>query len=179
MPGTYQVDILLNGERVDAREISFSTEKDAQGHSHLQPCLSAEQLSRYGVKIDDYPDLAKKVSGAGDSATQDGDAAKQSGKAGECVRLEVNFNEQRLLLSIPQEALSPELRGIAPRSSEMTGYQRCCLTITPTLVRQHFPAGTSRVAMCSSIRGPIWVPGVCVTRLTGSGRVTNPANGKP
>ncbi|MDU3300774.1 MAG: FimD/PapC N-terminal domain-containing protein, partial [Enterobacter ludwigii] len=35
MPGTYQVDVLLNGERVDSREITFSAVKDAQGHSHL------------------------------------------------------------------------------------------------------------------------------------------------
>lgn len=104
LPGTYTVDVLVNGTQVDSRDVVFSLTKDASGKPSLQPCLSVDALTRYGVKVENYP-------GLGSSGTQ-------------CARLEAipqansdfRFNDQRLLLSIPQVALRPKLVGIAPES---------------------------------------------------------------
>lgn len=143
LPGTYQVDILLNGERVDSREVTFSTVTDAQGHAHLQPCLSVEQLSRYRVKTDEYPDLVKGEGAAGENVAQ------AAAKTGQCVRLDVipqatadyNFNEQQLLLSIPQAALRPELRGIAPRELWDDGVPALLLNYNANTSKTSFAGG--------------------------------------
>ncbi|TXE24303.1 fimbrial biogenesis outer membrane usher protein [Serratia marcescens] len=100
-PGTYRVDILLNGERVDTLDIVFSLAKDRQGQTYLEPCLSVAALSAYGVRVEDYPGLS-----AGSN----------------CARLQAipqattdfQFSNQQLLLNIPQVSLRPKLRGIAP-----------------------------------------------------------------
>ncbi len=96
--GTYRVDIILNGENVDTREVAFAKRKDGS----LEPCLSAELLQSYGVKTASYPGLAE---------------------TGDCIDLsaipqassELLFSAQKLLLSIPQAALSAQVRGyVAP-----------------------------------------------------------------
>ncbi|POZ16197.1 pilin outer membrane usher protein SafC [Lelliottia aquatilis] len=152
MPGNYQVDVLLNGERVDTRDIKFSAVKDAQGRSRLQPCLSAEQLSHYGVKTDDYPDLlGKGGDGSGDTATGEG-TTKGDDKAGACVHLEAisqakaeyNFNEQQLLLSIPQVALRPELRGIAPTELWDDGVPALLLNYNANTSKTTFASGNEQ-----------------------------------
>lgn len=102
LPGTYAVDVVLNGERVDSRDVVFSLAKDAQGNPFLQPCLSVDDLARYGVRVEDYPGLSA---------------------SGDCARLaaipqassDFQFNNQQLLLSIPQVSLRPAQRGIAPQ----------------------------------------------------------------
>ncbi|MBJ3490014.1 usher protein, partial [Salmonella enterica subsp. enterica serovar Albany] len=43
-PGTYLVDVMLNGKRVDSREMAFHIEKDAKGNPFLQTCLTRKQL---------------------------------------------------------------------------------------------------------------------------------------
>ncbi|HFK7188304.1 TPA: fimbria/pilus outer membrane usher protein [Serratia odorifera] len=108
LPGTYQVDILLNGDLVDAGDVVFQLQKDAQGKSTLQPCLSLEQLARYGVKIADFPGLTPENNQQGAGACANLFAIPQA-------NTEFRFNEQQLLLSIPQVALLPKLSGIAPR----------------------------------------------------------------
>ncbi|MFP1592117.1 FimD/PapC N-terminal domain-containing protein [Escherichia coli] len=49
LPGIYPVDIILNGSRVDSRDMAFRTEKDAEGKTYLKTCLTREMLARYGV----------------------------------------------------------------------------------------------------------------------------------
>ncbi|WP_272844324.1 FimD/PapC N-terminal domain-containing protein, partial [Pantoea ananatis] len=39
LPGTYLVDVLLNGEPVDSREVVFHQKEDARGMPALQACL--------------------------------------------------------------------------------------------------------------------------------------------
>ncbi|EEJ0376240.1 fimbria/pilus outer membrane usher protein [Salmonella enterica subsp. enterica] len=117
LPGVYPVDVILNGERVDSRDIPFHLEKDAEGKTFLQSCLTREMLVRYGVKVDDYPGLFPSVSRAGTSGS---DAAR----AESCIHLAAipqatetfQFNSQQLLLGIPQVALLPHYQGIAPQA---------------------------------------------------------------
>lgn len=104
LPGTYFVEILVNDEHVDARDVVFHRRQSPQGEPYLEPCLTTEQLSRYGIKVENYPRLA----GAG---------------PGECAVLsaipqaysELRFSSQQLLLSIPQVAIRSQVRGIAPQ----------------------------------------------------------------
>ncbi len=47
LPGTYLVDIILNGNKVDSTNVAFHSEKSPSGEPFLQSCLTKEQLSRY------------------------------------------------------------------------------------------------------------------------------------
>ncbi|HBC0970022.1 TPA: fimbria/pilus outer membrane usher protein [Escherichia coli] len=110
LPGIYPVDIILNGSRVDSRDMTFRTEHEENGTPYLKACLTREMLASYGVKIDEYPDLFSSHRGAEFQ--------------GECADLSVIpdatekylFATQQLLLSIPQIALRPHFRGIAPET---------------------------------------------------------------
>ncbi|EFS4908230.1 fimbria/pilus outer membrane usher protein [Escherichia coli] len=107
LPGIYPVDIILNGTRVDSRDMSFRTEKNTQGKSYLKACLSREMLTRYGIKVEEYPELFHR-----------GDR-KETGSCAELSAIpqateKYQFATQKLLLSVPQVALRPPLRGIAP-----------------------------------------------------------------
>ncbi len=107
LPGTYFVDVILNGERVDYREMVFNADRDAEGSPILKTCLTREQLIGYGVKVDAYPDLFPV----------------QGNISGQCANLSAipqateifQFNNQQLLLSIPQVAISAKTKGIAPQ----------------------------------------------------------------
>lgn len=96
--GTYRVDILLNGELRETREVAFVRDDDG----NLQPCLSDVILQRYGVRTDVYPGLMAK-----------GDCAELS--AIPQASSELSFSSQKLMLSMPQAALSAHARGyVAP-----------------------------------------------------------------
>ena len=107
LPGTYLVDVLLNGEQVDSREVVFVQQEDSRGMPVLQPCLSRKQLLRYGIKTEDYPAL----SGKGLDANKDCADIRVIPHA----RADFNFGAQQLVLSVPQIALRPEVKGISPR----------------------------------------------------------------
>ncbi|HAX5125848.1 TPA: fimbria/pilus outer membrane usher protein [Escherichia coli] len=112
LPGIYPVDIILNGSRVDSREMAFRTERDRDGSPYLKTCLTHEMLARYGVKVEEYPGLFHQ-----------GDGSSAKG-AEPCADLSVipgatethQFAAQQLLLDIPQEALRPQFTGIAPEA---------------------------------------------------------------
>ncbi len=112
LPGIYQTDIILNGSRVDSLEMPFHTEKDENGRPYLKTCLTQEMLARYGVKTEEYPALFRSLGGGSDT----------SGERGVCADLSAipqatenyQFAAQQLVLGIPQVALRPLLRGIAP-----------------------------------------------------------------
>ena len=97
-PGTYRVDIIVNQQTVDTHEIKFIAVKDAKGEDKLEPCLPVALLQSYGVKTTLFPELKGE---------------------GECARLsaipeassELLFNVQKLVLNIPQAAMSPQARG--------------------------------------------------------------------
>ena len=114
LPGAYQVDVILNGSRVDSREMVFHLEKDAESKPFLQTCLTREQLVRYGVRVENYPALfpATTRSERGSDVTQVAPCARIS--AIPQAKETFLFNEQQLLLSIPQIALQPHYAGIAP-----------------------------------------------------------------
>lgn len=103
-PGTYRVDVYLNNEQLDTRDVTFSMQKGADGKESLQPCLTVAQLNEMGVKTDLFPGL--------------GDAKAQCAKLGAIPQAsaELRFSAQQLLLSIPQAAISQQARGYVPES---------------------------------------------------------------
>ena len=107
LPGRYPVDILLNGERIDSQEMDFHQEKDVEGKPFLKTCLTKEQLIRYGIKVDDWVGLFEKDNDSISRQCANLSAIPQATE-------EFQFNSQQLLLSIPQVALRPKLKGIAP-----------------------------------------------------------------
>ncbi|AZV03712.1 pilin outer membrane usher protein SafC (plasmid) [Enterobacter sp. N18-03635] len=102
LPGTYMVDILLNGQRVDSREVVFSLVRE-DNRPVLYPCLSVEQLARYGVRTEDFQSL-DNGSGCADLSILPG------------TTYNFSFSEQQLRLSVPQIHLRPASKGIAPQS---------------------------------------------------------------
>lgn len=133
-PGTYSVDIVLNGETIDSGEVNFKLEKNAAGKPWLAPCLSVTQLARYGVKTDDYPALAAN----GGSADCANILAIPQAKA------LLDLNTQQLLLSIPQVALRPKPKGIAPRESWDDGITAFLLNYNASHTRNEYRAGAGR-----------------------------------
>ncbi|MFI0604948.1 fimbria/pilus outer membrane usher protein [Escherichia coli] len=113
LPGIYPVDIILNGSRVDSREMFFHSEHDSDGAPYLKTCLTRDMLIRYGVKIEMYPELFHVRNNKNNAGVEE-----------ECADLSViphatetfQFSSQQLRLGIPQAALRPPLRGIAPEA---------------------------------------------------------------
>lgn len=114
LPGKYVVDIYVNNEPVDHQEINFyaTKEGDDQTDTGLLPCLTLEQLKKYGLKTEAVPALAnkKEAESGKDAPTEDN----------ECVDFThiipsssaaFDFNQQRLELSFPQAVLSQSVRG--------------------------------------------------------------------
>lgn len=100
-PGIYHVDIILDDQLVDTRDIEFSALPDSKDDIALQPCLSMTQLKDWGVRTELFPQLVSQGSCANLSAIPR-------------ATTEFQFSTQRLLISIPQAALSPKTRGLVP-----------------------------------------------------------------
>ena len=98
-PGKYHVDIILDDQLIETRDIDFTSVKEGDEGDSLQPCLSIEQLNGWGVKTALFPDLASK--------------------GASCVNLraiphastDFQFAAQRLIISIPQAAIDLPARG--------------------------------------------------------------------
>ncbi len=95
-PGVYRVEVVLNNHIQETRDVAFSL-RDGQ----LQPCLSVETLARYGINVARYPKLQQEEGCADLKQIDDASA-----------RLDVSA--QRLLLSVPQAALSNVARDAVP-----------------------------------------------------------------
>lgn len=100
-PGIYHVDIILDEQLVDTRDIEFKTVDDKNGEGNLQPCISAALLKSWGVRTELFPDLSADAKCANLAAIPQASATFQ-------------FSTQRLLISVPQAALSPQARGYVP-----------------------------------------------------------------
>jgi outer membrane usher protein len=128
-PGTYPVDIILNGSHVDSREVVFNIVKRTDGSSSLEPCLSAELLDSYGVKTQEWPKLAE-------SSCADISLIPEASS-------ELQLNDQSLILNIPQIALRPKVRGIAPQSLWNDGIPAGLLNYRASTSKSSFKSGRS------------------------------------
>lgn len=97
LPGTYRVDIYLNGNRVDTRDVTF-----VASASGLQPELTARQLADYGVKRGAFPALW---------ALPDDQPITALDHYIPDAGSKLDFRQLRLDLSVPQAALDSLARG--------------------------------------------------------------------
>ncbi|HAT1622034.1 TPA: fimbrial biogenesis outer membrane usher protein [Raoultella planticola] len=100
-PGNYHVDVVLDDQLVDTRDITFILMKEPNGEEKLAPCLTVEQLQSWGVKTGLFPTLKGETSCANLYAIPQ-------------ASTDFQFAMQRLVLSIPQAALSSQARGSVP-----------------------------------------------------------------
>jgi len=96
LPGTYQVDIYLNNNKVENKSLNF-----VQVDGQLQPQLSVQMLKDLGVKIEAFPAFAHLPS--------DGNVMPIGHFIPDAAS-ELLFNQQRLNISIPQAALNSTAR---------------------------------------------------------------------
>ncbi|EEN0657235.1 fimbria/pilus outer membrane usher protein [Salmonella enterica] len=102
LPGDYSVNITMNGETVDNAMVSFRLAGENR-HQYLTPCLTPEQLSRYGVDISKYPALST------DTKCADLNAIPQA-------TTHFDFYSQRLSIVVPPQSMLPKVTGIAPEA---------------------------------------------------------------
>ncbi|MGP2543560.1 fimbria/pilus outer membrane usher protein [Yersinia sp. 2541 StPb PI] len=125
-PGVYRVDVLLNNEFIDTRELEFALVNDTTAKESLQPCLTIDELAQLGVKVSAFPGLANE--GCVDLST----AIPQAST-------EFRFDQQQLNLSIPQAALTRQVRGYVSPTQWDQG-------ITALLANYSFSGSNSRVS---------------------------------
>ncbi|WP_448842084.1 fimbria/pilus outer membrane usher protein [Citrobacter braakii] len=141
-PGVYRVDISVNNQFQETREVEFSMQPGPDGKALLSPCLSVSQLNAMGVKTDLFPDL--------------GDAAAP------CARLdaipqasaEFRFSAQQLLLSIPQAAIVMNPRDYVPETQWDDGITALLLnySVNGASTRARDRSGTDSTTQYANLR---------------------------
>ncbi|MEB4675818.1 fimbrial biogenesis usher protein [Enterobacteriaceae bacterium G50] len=102
-PGTYRVDVFLNGQVVSNQDVTFVNGSD-KGNTGLMPCLNIAWLQKLGVNITAFPGLAALSS----------DACVDIEKEIPDASTHFNFEKLQLQISIPQAALNQYARGYIP-----------------------------------------------------------------
>ncbi|MCU6670726.1 fimbrial biogenesis outer membrane usher protein [Enterobacteriaceae bacterium H4N4] len=104
-PGSYQVDVYVNNNKVANQKIAFGLQKSATGPATLAPCLSVETLKNLGIQSDKF------------SVTHDDSCVDLSGLPAASATFRPG--QQQLLLSIPQAAITPVPHGyVAPEEMD-------------------------------------------------------------
>lgn len=97
-PGRYYVDIYLNENFIEKRNVDFQLVTTRNGQKLLQGCLTTEQLKRYGVKTDLNTEFNRAADCADITIIP---AAEQH----------FDFQNQKLFISVPQAWVSNAVRG--------------------------------------------------------------------
>ncbi|CCJ95724.1 fimbria/pilus outer membrane usher protein [Cronobacter malonaticus] len=100
--GDYNVDIYINGELTDAGTFTFRYVEAPDNKRVLLPCVTPEQLRRWNIKVENYPDLAKNGDTYANLLVIPGLSAR------------LVLNQQRFELTIPQLAMAHRARGYVP-----------------------------------------------------------------
>lgn len=131
LPGKYIVDIYINGEAADHREIEFIADKSIAEKSKdgaksneqttgLIPCLTLDDLKNYGLKTEAIEAFKKGNQDKSIAESADATPANVRVDDGKCsnilqsipsAKADFDFNKQRLNLSIPQALISRSVRG--------------------------------------------------------------------
>lgn len=98
-PGKYHVDIILDDQLIETSDIDFTSGKGGEEGDRLHPCLSIEQLKKWGVKTALFPGLATQ------------EASCVNLQAIPHASTDFQFAAQRLIISIPQAAIDMPARG--------------------------------------------------------------------
>jgi len=115
-PGKYTVDIYMNKNIVDHREVEFITNPDKSAFSRgdstgLIPCLSDETLSSYGLKTDAALALAQRGEATSSPVSASTEQCSSLLQSIPSAKTTFDFEQQRLDISIPQKLMSSAARG--------------------------------------------------------------------
>lgn len=125
LPGKYVVDIYINEDAVDHREVEFIADKSsavANGNANatgLVPCLTLEDLQGYGLKLEAV-EAYKKGNDVGSSGSKTEASSTPAQATNTCTNIlqsiplastNFDFNKLRLNISIPQAFISKNARG--------------------------------------------------------------------
>ncbi|CNH67622.1 fimbria/pilus outer membrane usher protein [Yersinia mollaretii] len=97
LPGSYRVDIYLNGQQIETRDVNF-----IQDNGQLLAEITPQQLADLGVKVAAFPALQQQPADL---------PVTQLGQFIPAASSQFDFHKQRLDLSIPQAALNSQARG--------------------------------------------------------------------
>jgi len=102
-PGEYNLDVYINGAFIDSGTIPFKLMgKGGSDDASVLPCLTIDQLKKWNVAVDNYPDLAK-----GSDSCANLSAIPES-------TIKIKMANQRLELTFPQVAMLRSARGYVP-----------------------------------------------------------------
>ncbi|WP_438391407.1 fimbria/pilus outer membrane usher protein [Caballeronia sp. DA-9] len=111
-PGTYSVDLFVNGARMSREDIRFVSKGGVSG---AKPCFSRALLQRAGV------DLAKADAASGRTAStstsasaSDASTCEEIGTLVPGATVDFDFAQQTLELSLPQAFMRNAVRGYVP-----------------------------------------------------------------
>lgn len=105
-PGTYHLDVLLNNELVDSRDIDLRLTRDEHDSEVLEACISPAQLSLWGVKTEAIPKQARSAKKMSCVSLASIEGAKVT----------VDVAGQQLRLELPQAMLRTKYEGLAPET---------------------------------------------------------------
>lgn len=131
LPGIYRVDIWLNGERVHTTSIRFAAVKE----SGLAPELTPDMLRELGVRVDAFPALPALPSGT---------VITEPGAFIPDATARLDFDQQRLDLSIPQVALYARARGSVDPSRWDQGIPAALMNYSVSGSRNWLKSGESQ-----------------------------------
>lgn len=97
LPGTYRVDIYLNGQQIETRDVNFIGD-----NGELLPEITPQQLTDLGVKVAAFPALQLRPTDL---------PVTQLGEFIPAASTRFDFHLQRLDISVPQAALNSQARG--------------------------------------------------------------------
>lgn len=98
LPGVYPTVIMLNKQKIEETSLSYTNGEDGV----LIPALSPEQLRKWGIRIDAYPELALQPANT--------PLTKPLGDFIPAASVSFDFNNMTLHISMPQAAISNEGR---------------------------------------------------------------------
>lgn len=116
LPGTYWVDLYVNGNKIDKRQVNF-----VEHDGNLLPEFTPVQLADLGVKVEAFTRLQQLQADSPLSNVSEYIPGVES---------QFDFNAQRLDLNIPQAALSSEARGSVDPSQWDQGLPALMLNYT-------------------------------------------------
>lgn len=105
IPGTYRVDIYLNDQFVATKDVKFIAPEN-KANSGLQPCLTQKNLVALGINVQAIQSLVKNPPAEDtclDLAALVADASTT-----------LDFEQQRLNISVPQAMMNNSARGYIP-----------------------------------------------------------------
>lgn len=145
MPGTYRVDIEVNGDFVEQRDIVFVASDDGES---ARPCVTKAMLGAWGVKLAAFPALAATA----DDACVDVTAVLPS------ASVSYDPGKLRLDVSLPQAALTRVSRGWVDPKLRDHGINAAMLDYQFSIAQsdgRNFNDNVSRNTVFAGLRGGI------------------------